>query len=134
MFFCIIRLTRWRSYRLIHVLKIILLTPISSTSSCSLQKIYIEICVPLNLRKHVFGQFADIVEMWDWFVMSSDSYYLIVPFSLVQHLHHSDNFGLDQTQRLDSYAADHKNIKWVIVLAIGLRDESVVLGIVDCTE
>ena len=88
----------------------------------------------VDLVKQMLRELLQLIDMVDGLVVSGNRNDLIVTFALIQHSHHSNNLGLNETQWLDVDTAENKDVKWVVVIAVGHGDESVVGGIVHGTK
>ena len=88
----------------------------------------------MDLFQQVLRQLRDVVEVRHRHVLRGNCDDLVILLVLVQHVHHSDHLGFHQAQRLHLGAADHQDVQRVMVLAVGARDETVVLRVVDRAE
>lgn len=88
----------------------------------------------VDLVEQVLGEFADVGVVRDGHVVLGDGDDLVVLLALVDHAHHPDDLGLDEAERLHAHAAEHQDVEGVLVVAVGLRDEPVVGGVVHCAE
>ncbi len=88
----------------------------------------------MNLIADVFWQFEDVVVVRNRHVFAGHCNDLVVSFSLIQHMHNSDDFGFHQAEGFYSSAANHQDVKRILVVAVSPGDESVVLRVVDCTK
>ena len=88
----------------------------------------------VNLVEDVLRQLLDIRIVRHRFIAIGHRDDLVVLLSLVDHSHHTDHLRVHQTQRLHLGRTDHQNIQRIVVVAVGLRNEAVVRGIVNGTE
>jgi hypothetical protein len=58
----------------------------------------------------------------------------VIPFSLINHSHHSNYFSLHQTHRLDTDTAKDQNIQRILIITVSLRYETIIVRVVYCTE
>lgn len=72
--------------------------------------------------------------MGDGFVILCDWDDLIIHLSLVNHAHHSYNFGLDKAQWLHANTTQNQNVKRIVILTVGLGNKTIVGRVVYRTE
>jgi hypothetical protein len=85
---------------------------------------------PMHLIEQMLRYILKLINMPQRLIISGDGDDLIVLLALVEHMHDADDLGLDQAHGLDLDGAQHQDVERVVVLAVGLRDEPVVGGVV----
>ena len=89
---------------------------------------------PMHLVQHVSRQLLDIAIVRDRFIAIGHGDDLVVLLALVDHAHHADDLRVDEAEGLHLGRAEHQNVEGIVVVAVGLRDEAVVGGVVDRAE
>jgi len=89
---------------------------------------------PVHLVEHVPRQLLNIAIVRHRFIAVRHRDDLVVLLPLVDHPHHADHLRVHQAQGLHLGRTEHQNIERIVVVAVGLRDEAVVRGVVDRTE
>jgi hypothetical protein len=78
------------------------------------------------VRRH-FRAFAVGIELG---ILGGDGDDFVVLFAGIDHGHQADGAGVDDGQRDDRFLAEHEHVERVVVFGEGLRNETVVRGIV----
>lgn len=88
----------------------------------------------VNLLQQVTGKIINVIILVDWHIIKGNCDDLVIFFILIDHSHDSNNFGFNQAHGFDLNAANYEDIQGVLIVAVGLRNESVVSGIMNRTE
>ena len=83
-----------------------------------------------QLFEKMLGQLLQFIVVVDAGVLGSYGNDLIIRIAIVHHLHDAHHLRLDQTQCLYGQGSDHEDIQGILVITIGLRDETIVHRIV----
>ena len=88
----------------------------------------------VHLLQNMLWKLNEVIIMRNRHIALSNSDNLIVFLTLIDHPHHSNDFGFKQAERINLNRAKHQNIQGIIVLTVSLRNEAIVGWIVHCTE
>ena len=88
----------------------------------------------MHLIEHMLRQIANVFIMGHGHVILSDWDDLIILLSLVNHAHNPYHFSLYEAKRFHTNTTQYQNIEWVLIIAVGLWNKTIVGGIVHSTE